>query len=210
LAYRFIIIAQKRAVLDYYQPNRGNVTMRNRLIVLILVLATGLSACASLTPQQCLSGDWQNIGFGDGVAGRAPDYINAHRDACSEVGIVPDFEAWLRGRAAGLQRYCSPENAYIIGRNGNRVSPVCSPDQRASMSYAYDWGLQYYELDQQIREAESEIDRIESVILAELSLPELTPEQADRKARLLFQIRRLESDIRMAELRQRRYAQLPY
>jgi len=183
--------------------------MRSHFMFLWLILATTLAGCASLTPQQCVSGDWQGIGFGDGVAGRQADYINAHREACSEVGVVPDYEAWLRGRAAGLQQYCTPQNAYIIGRNGNRMSPVCSPDQRYSLNNAYDWGFQYYELDVDINEAEREIARIEAVILVELSHPDLTPAEADRRARLMFDIRQLESSIRMDERRQRRFARLP-
>jgi len=37
--------------------------------VLLLVI---LSACASLTKQQCLEGNWQQIGIADGVKGYTP------------------------------------------------------------------------------------------------------------------------------------------
>ncbi|MEX0971548.1 MAG: DUF2799 domain-containing protein [Paracoccaceae bacterium] len=184
--------------------------MSIRFIATIVALGLGLSGCASLTPQQCMNGNWAEIGARDGAAGRGADYINAHRDACSELGIVPDPAAWLAGRQAGLARYCTPENAYINGRNGSRLEPVCTPAQRISMSRAYDWGLQYFALQTDINEANAEIARIRAVILNELSHPDLTPEEADRLASLEFRIRRLQSDIRMDELRQRRYAQLPF
>lgn len=182
--------------------------MRRNLILLPFLLV--LAGCASLTPQQCVQGDWQNIGYGDGVAGRLPDYINAHREACAEVGVLPDYQTWLRGYNAGLQAYCTPQNAYQRGRDGQSMAPVCPAESRPTLSYATDWGLQYYELAQEIRELRAEILRIQTVIIAELSYPDLTPEDADRLARLRFDMRQLERRIRLAELRQRRYAHLPY
>ncbi|UPH71714.1 DUF2799 domain-containing protein [Abyssibius alkaniclasticus] len=175
-----------------------------------LTLAFGLSACASLTPQQCATGNWAEIGFADGAAGRAPSYINAHRDACGELGITPDLAAWTSGRNAGLVQYCSPENAYRLGRDGRDVSPVCTPQQRDNMRYAYNWGLDYYEFEQEIDDARRDISRLRAEIQTILLNPTPTPEELLLIEQLEARISNKQRDIRRLELRQRRYARPPF
>ncbi len=169
-----------------------------------------LSACASLTEEQCRSGDWVSIGFNDGVNGRTEDYISRHFDACEKVGITPDTAAWLSGRAQGLPHYCTVPNVYNVGRNGRDLSPVCPTSQLSALRQAHDWGEEYYLLDQQIREVENEIDEIDIQIASLLSHEPLSPEEQQLLYSLRNQSRRLEQEVLRLERRQLRYDSPPF
>ncbi|PIE46273.1 MAG: hypothetical protein CSA44_00555 [Gammaproteobacteria bacterium] len=93
------------------------------------VVMLQISACATLSKEECLAGNWQAIGYSDGVDGHYPNHIDEHRKACAKVGVIPDRQAWERGRKQGLLHYCTKTNAYQIGLNGLRLSGVCPADK---------------------------------------------------------------------------------
>lgn len=169
-----------------------------------------LGACASLTPEQCQTGDWRAIGYNDGVQGRLESYISRHFDACGKVGITPDVQAWQAGRQQGLPLYCTPQNAYNVGRGGQDLSPVCPASQQNTLYRSWDWGQEYYLITQQISEYESEERSIRQRIASELSTVPLTPEQSLLLSELNQRLRWLESEIRRQEFRRSRYAVAPY
>ena len=90
-----------------------------------LILLIPLTACASLSEDECRAGDWATIGFEDGAQGRDAAFIGEHREACAEYGIAPDLNAWLAGRERGLLSYCTVDRAYSLGRSGRPVANVC-------------------------------------------------------------------------------------
>merc|ERR1711916_171837 len=65
-----------------------------------------LQGCASLSKEECLVADWQQIGFEDGSRGRDLLTLARHRKACAKAGITPDRAAYERGHRQGLLRYC--------------------------------------------------------------------------------------------------------
>lgn len=168
-----------------------------------------LGACASLTQEQCLNGDWRSIGYNDGVNGRLESYISRHFDACGKVGVVPDTRAWLEGRKAGLPLYCTPQNAYNEGRGGDSLSPVCPAEQQNMLFQAWDWGQEYYLITQEISVMESEQRDIERRIATELNTPPLTPEQLALLSSLNQRLNWLDQDIYRLERRRIRYASVP-
>jgi len=168
-----------------------------------------LAACASLTEEQCRGGDWSSIGYNDGLNGRSAEYVGNHFEACEKIGITPDVAAWQQGREQGLLRYCTPENAYITGRNGNTFNNVCPASQSETLTRAYSWGGEYYDITQEILILTDESHEIELIIASELSLPDLTPEQAAQLARLKSRIRLIGLKIRRLTRQRERYAFLP-
>jgi len=174
-----------------------------------VALLTFLAACASLTEEQCRSGDWSAIGFNDGINGRAADFIANHFEACAELGISPDVRAWQIGREQGLLRYCTPDNAYITGRNGERFNQVCPASQRATLNNAFDWGSEYYLATQEILSLTEERFEVELIIASSLSHPDLTPDEAAQLASLNSRIRIIGLKIRRLEFRRERYASRP-
>ncbi len=166
-----------------------------------------LASCASLSEDACRQGDWASIGLRDGVNGQLESYINNHREACSEFGITPDVQTWLRYRAEGLKEYCTAENAYRIGRSGRDLNPVCEGN-RDALRLANFYGQRYYEIESQI----DDLEDMEDVILTRLATEftgELTPEQVELQQFLLADLREIRRDIRRLERELRKYDDLP-
>ncbi|MEM6386699.1 MAG: DUF2799 domain-containing protein [Pseudomonadota bacterium] len=116
-----------------------------------------LSACASLSEDECRAGDWYQIGKADGAAGRQNAFLEQHRKACGEYGIAPNAASWARGRKDGLPLYCTPSNAFKVGRQGKHLSAVCPASQVAELERENDRGLQLNRVEQEIRSIESDI-----------------------------------------------------
>jgi len=64
-----------------------------RLLIAIALLF-GLAACASVSREECLAGNWEEIGFRDGTNGQFSSYIQQHVKACQKVEVTPDPVAW--------------------------------------------------------------------------------------------------------------------
>lgn len=178
-------------------------------ILPVLIFAPFLAACASLTEEQCQSGNWSGIGYNDGLNGRSLEYIGNHFEACADLGISPDIGAWQAGREQGLLRYCTPENAYITGRNGGNFNNVCPASQSGNLTLAYNWGGEYFDITQEIMILTEEKHEIELIIVTSLSHPDLTPEQAAQLAQLTSRIRLINLKLRRLTRQRERYAFWP-
>lgn len=147
--------------------------MFHRTLFLTVGAVALVAACDTISEDQCQAGDWRSIGFADGAAGRAPDTINTHARTCANVGVVPDAAAWNAGRAEGLQQYCTPQNAYRIGRNGTSLAPYCPAGQREALNRANRTGIQYYEVGLEINELTQKSSQLNSQIT---SIPASAPQ----------------------------------
>lgn len=120
---------------------------------LLLSMAVGMSVltgCATLSEQECRTGNWQAIGYADGAAGRSADYLNNHNKACAKAGVATDYEAWAQGRKEGLTQYCTATNAYQIGRRGAQMNAACPANVTANLERINADGRHYYSLNKQL------------------------------------------------------------
>ena len=170
---------------------------------LALGLSVALASCTTLSENACQEGDWAAIGLRDGTLGRAASFVDNHAKACADLGIVPDRSAWEAGRQRGLQSYCSPDNAYRLGRNGRRLSHVCTPTQMAALDAPNRHGLRYYEIGRDIADLERERRSIDA------DLANLTRRAGPRRAALLSDRSRVMLRITMLLARQQLYASWP-
>lgn len=131
-------------------------------IFLLLAALTCLSACATLSEDQCRLDNWYDVGVQDGAKGRPTDFILQHAKACNEFGIAPKAGPWRKGRTEGLKQYCTASNAYSIGRRGQRLAPVCTGDNLERLQSANDRGLLWHDIQNRIRDAERQIASINS------------------------------------------------
>ena len=157
-----------------------------------------LSGCATLSKQECMIGDWQAIGYNDGVAGYHSDRLASHTKACAKASVAPDYQAWARGRQLGLQQYCTVNNAYNVGRRGNRLNNVCPITSATALRQANQSGLNYYTLDSQVAkdkqlliEYQREFKQLESGAMLDFA------NEKEARARLLT----LSDDIRNTKRR---------
>ncbi|WP_298912815.1 DUF2799 domain-containing protein [uncultured Algimonas sp.] len=100
--------------------------MRHDIAKLGLCAAmAALSGCASISEDACRAGNWEDIGFKDGEAGRSRSRLADIGERCAEFGVTPDRLAYIRGLEMGLRRYCGPSAGYSDGRSGERPNAEC-------------------------------------------------------------------------------------
>lgn len=168
----------------------------------ILFVAVSLVGCGpidSVSPEQCQAGDWTSIGFADGKAGRSESYFSRHQDACAKVGLSPNIAAWSAGRARGVQQYCTPQNAYSVGRKGSEVSNVCSGPSVTEINRANAKGLRYHAIGREISNLRTQSSDIDTKLLF-LGTPKNQEQQVERR-RLLSEQKRIKTRISNLELR---------
>jgi hypothetical protein len=148
--------------------------MNSKLSLACLGIVFGsLSGCATMSSDECLSGDWTAIGYEDGARGYNTDRFGKHRKACAKYGVTPDFTAYQNGRDQGLVEYCQPYRGFSVGSNGGRYNGVCSVGMEADFLHAYNAGYHLYSLRRNVNRATSdiqsrdnELDRIEDKLLS--------------------------------------------
>ncbi|MCC1481973.1 DUF2799 domain-containing protein [Roseibaca sp. Y0-43] len=129
----------------------------------VLGVALLLSGCATLSEEECLSGDWRGIGLRDGTAGQVADAQFArHVKACEKAGITPQRAAWQQGYTEGLRSYCTPAKGLEEGRAGRSYSNVCPVGSEAGFLRGYRVGEADYDARQEVRRVESEMSRLEA------------------------------------------------
>jgi len=178
----------------------------------LVVLALLQSACAgksSVSENQCAAGDWQTLGYRDGVNGYQSSRLLDHQDACMEHDIVPDRTDYIVGWEQGVREYCEPNNGFSVGERGWQHNNVCPADMRADFLRAWKEGRSLYQARADVANLTYELDRktdrlaevrsqIVSTAAAQLN-GELTAAQrielATRVQRLYDERQRLKSEI---------------
>lgn len=116
-----------------------------------------LSGCASLSQEECLTGDWQGIGYRDGLQGKSEAYLAEHQSACAEYQVSLNLEDYLQGRKEGLKSYCQPDNGYRLGRHGADYAYVCPSELDAAFVAKYQQGRKIYRQEKAVKYLETEI-----------------------------------------------------
>ena len=122
--------------------------MRYAIMLVILSSLAGCATTHTLKASDCATADWQAVGYADGKRGASSQIILRHAKVCQGVG-KPDRQAWETGRQKGLGEFCTPTNAYNLGRMGYTLTSVCETNleqlHRANMM-----GLEQYALRQRL------------------------------------------------------------
>lgn len=176
--------------------------------ILLLALLMGLASCASISEDACRAGNWNALGFADGTKGKPADIIGEYAEACAEFGIAPDPAAYAAGRNEGLKTYCTPANAYLVGRRGKRIAPVCSADATLAMQPANRHGLRYHEVQEDIDAVKERISERRAVLNANYS-GTLTEQQKAEARRIRSEIRSLDHELFLLGIDERRYSRWP-
>jgi hypothetical protein len=92
--------------------------------VLLIAAAALLAGCESLSPAECATADWRQLGVQDGSRGRS-DRAADYYESCAKAGIAVNVAVYRQGRDQGLVSYCQPVNALNEGLAGNSYEGVC-------------------------------------------------------------------------------------
>lgn len=180
-----------------------------RTVVLLPVLLLPLfllSACASLSKDECLNADWRNIGYGDASEGYARTRINDHRQACAQYRVSPNLDAYNQGYEEGLRVYCTAARGYQQGVNGYTYRGICPANLEGPFLEAYSFGKDIYALRtgikkrrhqrsqavEQLRAIEDEIAHTEAALIQGHMPP-------SKRALLLDDLKRLSEDRQATE-----------
>lgn len=137
-----------------------------------------LAGCATLSREECVRGDWYQIGVSDGQAGEEMSRLDRHRSACEGTGAPVDEGTYRAGRDIGLQSYCTPVFGYRVGADGQSYNNVCP-------AFSEPRFLQGYVLGQQVEVAQSELRAAErAVSRVRTSIGELERERDDAERTL--------------------------
>ncbi len=133
-------------------------TRISKTLLFALVASIGLSGCATMNSDECLTVDWSTIGYEDGAMGYGPERLGQHRKACAKHGVAPDFSAYQDGRERGLQDYCQPSRGFNVGANGGSYNGVCSAHYEGDFLDAFNSGRHLYTLRSNVNRANAEIN----------------------------------------------------
>lgn len=92
--------------------------------LIVVLLASGLVACAASTEELAKQGDWYQIGYQDGVAGHTQRSVNN----LAKLGAAK-YGQYEEGYLQGVDEYCNPNFAYQIGLSGQYYEGVCEGTQ---------------------------------------------------------------------------------
>lgn len=137
----------------------------------IVALAAG---CASMSKEECVTADWQAIGYEDGAAGRPVSAVSERRSICAKkAGVTVDMAQYMAGRDDGLSEYCRPANGYAVGSRGGVYNGVCSGPSETQFVAALETGRELYllqsnvnSINNQIRQAQYDLRDVEHHIAA--------------------------------------------
>ena len=198
-----------------------------RLVIVAAVAATGvalLAGCTTMSKDQCLAGAWGEKGYQDGLSGYRPSRLDDHAQACAKFGVEANPSAYLSAREDGLRTYCTWENGFRQGRQGNSYGGVCAPAEEREFLPAYEDGRRIYVVEQAVSSAESALNSAVSRIenredkldakQRELRQEGLSDEERDRIRDRIREVRdeirdarrdarRAEEDLRYAEIEAR-------
>ncbi len=163
-----------------------------RLVPVLLIAAASLLAgCESLSPAECATADWRQLGVQDGNRGRS-DRAADYYESCAKAGIAVNVAVYREGRNQGLVNYCQPANALNEGLAGNSYEGVCPAplDQNFRNIHTIAWREQ--DARKSLARLQNDQDRMQS----ELRDSKTTE---DRKRTLREQLSR--SDRRVEEAR---------
>ena len=130
----------------------------NRAGILSLISLLGLSGCATMSADECITSDWHAIGYEDGARGYTAEQIGSRRQACAKHGVTPDFEAYKAGRRKGLRQYCQPSRGFSLGKSGARYKGVCPNKLEPAFVDAYNSGFQLHTLRSNVNRATNQIN----------------------------------------------------
>lgn len=128
-----------------------------------------LSACASMSPEECVVADWRQIGLQDGNAGHNNQQLARHQKACTKVNITPDFNQYRSGYQEGLQNYCQPQNVFALAMKGRGDINVCPSHQQTLLAPFYHVPHDYLAAKEKVESLIQDLERIDRRLRDKLS-----------------------------------------
>ncbi len=181
-------------------------------IAALSIAAIGLTSCASISEGECVTGSWSDIGYKDGVNGKARGKLADYSKTCAKYGVTPDRSAYLAVFDQGLVKYCTYEQGFERGENGSSFNQVCADDPQSGFAQGYDEGRVVYEIYAEHKSLISNYDdTLEALaeVRRRLAEDEQTPEERKRLTKKQYRLEGELEDIRIDVRAHERVNNLP-
>ncbi len=127
----------------------------------VSLLCLGLASCSTMSPKECQTANWHDVGQADGLLGKNLGYLNQRRSDCAEANVQIDQAAYLKGREQGLKNYCQLGNAALIGLRGEVYEGVCPPAIDPEFRRRYGIGLDIHRFQDEIARLQHRLASLE-------------------------------------------------
>lgn len=167
-----------------------------------VLLATVLTGCATMTPEECQVANWYLIGEMDAREGRSPSYFADRARACNEAGHPADQESWYEGWEHGLSWFCTSIPGYRYGREGKRYEPICPVSLEPEFLRAYDLGRQTHAQEAAVSDLVRQLEGVDRSLRDGNKNDSLSEEEVAVLRRRQQALRRelREAELQLAEL----------
>jgi hypothetical protein len=153
------------------------------LIILMAGISIALSGCATLSRDECQSGDWHKIGIQDGSDGRTEDRFKTHAKACELDRSDVSRAAYMEARQKGLEIYCTQVRGYREGSLGQKYLGVCPVQSATQFLTGFEFGKRIHQTEIRLSDTANGIYSVSQ----KLQLP--SESESDRAALLREQTR---------------------
>lgn len=126
-----------------------------------LLAAALMSGCDTMTPDECRSANWNDIGLRDGLAGKTMSTLDDRAKSCAKAGTYVDSASYVAGRERGLRTFCRLENAAPLGLNGTSYAGVCPAPLDFEFRRRHQAGYAVYTLRSEIGSLDSRGERLQ-------------------------------------------------
>jgi hypothetical protein len=93
--------------------------MIKKISLSLLILS--LAGCFGKKELDCASINWTQKGLEDGKNGFDEDKALKLKKKCESQGVVASVVDYKQGWLVGIETHCSPQNAFKLGKNGNKA-----------------------------------------------------------------------------------------
>ncbi len=126
----------------------------------LLLALGGLSGCATMSPDECMVADWYSLGMADARAGRSPAHLADRASACREAGYPADSEAWHAGFNEGLYWFCTLDQGFRFGLEGQRYLRTCPGDIEPDFLEGYQLGQSLHQARARVSSLQRDLDEL--------------------------------------------------
>lgn len=175
------------------------------IIKTILILSScALAGCATLSPAECQTANWKQIGLNDGQNGLT-NRISQHHKACAKANIVPNQALYAAGYQQGQTYYCQPQIIFERAINGGGSYRVCPVEQQAQLRPYYDVPYSYYQARKKRKDLVDELDKYQDYLLDKNLNSQKRDQYIEKIRKLKSEKYDVESDFDDAERRLRNF-----
>ncbi len=112
--------------------------------IFMLTVFVQLTACSSISKDECLQGDWYSLGVNDGKAGELSSKFREYQKDCADHGVMPDFKTYQQGHSQGLVFFCDFPHGEAWGHAGKDYNTACTGKLEPAFRQGFQQGQRWY------------------------------------------------------------------